>query len=244
MHRFDHAADVAQRQLEADQHDDFVRRHDLHELRIALHAVDRQLAGRARSPRRASSPRRNRSVIRDTSRSSISVSGRRIGGVASLPPPSSRSMIGYRIDRLMSRINCPSSGGRVEQVEAGRVFEAEDELAVGELIDAGELHLDDRPQQGRQRRAEIAAEALVQRLQRPHLLLADALGPLEVVRRDLLAVPDRALVARVGDARPTSRPSIALSRLSTSAWLRTSSLIVHSIAVRSQASGSRLTDST
>ena len=70
----------------------------------------------------------------------------------------------------------------LEQVEAGRILEAEDELAVGELIDAGELHFDDRAQQRRERRAEVAAEAFVQRLQRPHLLLADALGPLEVVR--------------------------------------------------------------
>src|SRR5207244_2535105 len=34
-----------------------------------------------------------------------------------------------------------------QEIEAGRVLEAEDELAVGELIDAGELHLDDASQE-------------------------------------------------------------------------------------------------
>ena len=48
-----------------------------------------------------------------------------------------------------------------------------------------------RAQQAGQRRAEIAAKAFVQRLQGPHLLLADALGPLEVVGRDLFARPER-----------------------------------------------------
>ena len=52
-------------------------------------------------------------------------------------------MIGNRIDGLMSRISWPSSGVGVDQIEAGRILEAEDELAVGELIDAGELHFDD-----------------------------------------------------------------------------------------------------
>src|SRR5439155_26198260 len=72
-----------------------------------------------------------------------------------------------------------------QQVEAGWVFQAEDKFAVGELIDAGQLDFDDGAQQRRQGRAEIPAEAFVQRLQSPHLLLADAFGPLEVVGRDL-----------------------------------------------------------
>src|SRR5205814_2100126 len=42
-----------------------------------------------------------------------------------------------------------------QEIEAGRVLEAEDEFAVGELIDAGELDLDDASQQTGERRAEI-----------------------------------------------------------------------------------------
>src|SRR3954470_4489570 len=38
-----HPARIADRQLEADKHDDFVRRHDLHELRIAFDVVDREI---------------------------------------------------------------------------------------------------------------------------------------------------------------------------------------------------------
>ena len=110
----------------------------------------------------------------------------------------------------MSRIRLPFQRLGPQQVEAGRVFQAEDELAVGELIDAGELHFDDRPQQGREGRAEVAAKAFVQRLQGPHLLLADALGPLEVVGRDLLARPRRRPRRR---RRRRSRPASAAGRL-------------------------------
>ena len=78
--------------------------------------------------------------------------------------------------------------------------------------------------------AEVAAEPFVQRLQRPHLLLADALGTFEVVGRDLLARAADRRRRRRGRSRPrpTARclpAAIALSRLSTSAWLRTSPLI-------------------
>ena len=126
-----------------------------------------------------------------------------------------------------------------QQVEAGRVFQAEDELAVGELIDAGQLDFDDRAQQGREGRAEVAAKAFVQRLQGPHLLLADALGPLEVVGRDLFARPGGAPASRGTSPRPAQRAavavcdSIALSRLSTSDWLRTSSVMGIRMRIRS-----------
>ena len=43
MHRFIMPRTSPQRQLEADQHHDFVRRNDLHQLRIAFDAFDRQL---------------------------------------------------------------------------------------------------------------------------------------------------------------------------------------------------------
>ena len=88
--------------------------------------------------------------------------------------------------------------GRVDQIEAGRILEAEYEFAVRELIDAGELQLDDGAKQCRKRGAEIAAKCLVHRLQRAHLLLADALGPLEIVGRDFFAVPNAAR-GRVGN---------------------------------------------
>ena len=72
-----------------------------------------------------------------------------------------------------------------DQVEARRILEAEYKLAIRELIDARQLDFDDRSQQRRERRTEIAAKALVQRLQRPHLLFADPLGAFEIVRYDL-----------------------------------------------------------
>ena len=66
-----------------------------------------------------------------------------------------------------------------------------------------------RPQQGRQGGAEIAAKPFVQGLQGPHLLLAHAFRPLEVVRRDLLAV----LGAAAGGVsrRPASAAGAAAS---------------------------------
>jgi hypothetical protein len=66
----------------------------------------------------------NRSVIRETSRSSISVSGRRTTVPESLLPPKSRSIMGNKSDRLMSRISWPSSGAaltRLKQVGFSRL---------------------------------------------------------------------------------------------------------------------------
>ena len=98
-------------------------------------------------------------MIRDTSRSSISVSGRRTadrGLAAAAQQPIDDRIEDRQID-VENQLAFERRG--VDQIEAGRIFEAEDEFAVGQLIDARELHLDDRPQQGRKRRAEIAAEA-------------------------------------------------------------------------------------
>ena len=155
---------------------------------------------------------RNSLVIRETSRSSISVSGRRASGAAFAP--AAQQPVDDRIEDRRVDVENQVAFERLglQQVEAGGVFQAEDELAVGELIDAGELHLDDAAQQGRQGRAEVAAEALVQRLQRPHLLLADALGPLEVVGRDLLA--------RLGRLTPSARPSLLPPRRTGAAAAR------------------------
>ena len=75
----------------------------------------------------------------------------------------------------------------LEQVEARWVFEAEDEFAIGELVDARELHFHDRAEHGREGRAVVAAEPFVQGLECPHLLFADALRAFEVVGRDLFA---------------------------------------------------------
>jgi len=60
-----------------------------------------------------------------------------------------------------------------------------DELAVGELLDTDHADLDDRPQEPGQRRAEIAGEAVVYRVQCADVILADPLGALEVVLRDV-----------------------------------------------------------
>src|SRR6185369_15974411 len=59
------------------------------------------------------------------------------------------------------------------------------ELGEGELLDRGDLYLGDGAEEAREGGAKVAAEALVEVLQRPHLVLADALGPLEVVGADL-----------------------------------------------------------
>ncbi len=48
----------------------------------------------------------------------------------------------------------------LQQIEAGGVLQAEDELAVGELVDAGQLHLDDAAQQGRQHRRRSCGRSL------------------------------------------------------------------------------------
>ena len=69
----------------------------------------------------------------------------------------------------------------LEQVEAGRVRQAVDEFAVGQLLDVGDADLDDRPQVARNRGPEVSAETLVKGFQRPHLVLRDAFRPFEVV---------------------------------------------------------------
>src|SRR5262245_28207905 len=51
-----------------------------------------------------------------------------------------------------------------QQVEAGGILEAEHKLAVRKLIDARQLDFDDRAEQSRERRAEVAAKPLMQRL--------------------------------------------------------------------------------
>src|SRR5690606_20787420 len=49
----------------------------------------------------------------------------------------------------------------------------------------GDLDLDDGAEEAAEGGAEVAGEPLVQRLQGPHLVLADALGALEVIGADL-----------------------------------------------------------
>ncbi len=166
---------------------------------------------------------RNRFVIRETSRNSISVSGRRASGPGSRPPPSNRSMNRIQNRRIDVEDQVAFKRLGPKQIEAGRVFQAEDELAVSELIDAGELHFDDAAEQAGQGRAEIAAKTFVQRLQGAHLLLADALGPFEIVGRDFFARPaggsHRRLCRALHRAAcfAAASTSMALSRLSTSA---------------------------
>ena len=71
---------------------------------------------------------------------------------------------------------------------------------VGELLDVGDDDLDDRPQVAREGRAEVSAEALVQGLEGPHLVLGDALGALEVV--DLTSTRRAAAAGRQRPAAP------------------------------------------
>jgi hypothetical protein len=69
----------------------------------------------------------------------------------------------------------------LEQVEAGRVRQRVDELAVGELLDVRDGDFDDRAEVPGEGGAEVSPEAFVQGFQGPHLVLGDALGALEVV---------------------------------------------------------------
>ena len=87
----------------------------------------------------------------------------------------------------MSRIRLPSSGSALSRLKQLGFSRLTTNSLIGQLVDAGELHLDDASQQGGERGAEIAAETLVERLQGPHLLFADAFRPFEVVGGDLLA---------------------------------------------------------
>lgn len=81
----------------------------------------------------------------------------------------------------------------LQQVEARRVFEAEDEFAVGELVDADQLDFDDGAKHAAESRAELSAEAFVQGLEGPHLLFADAFRAFEIVETELDVGIDAAL---------------------------------------------------
>src|SRR5205823_15017065 len=91
---------------------------------------------------------------------------------------------------------------RAQRVEAGGVLQREDKLAVGQLIEAGEFPLHEAAKQAGERRAGIAAEALVPRLESMHLLFAAALRPAKVVGGDLFPRPGRLgrLLSRTGRA--------------------------------------------
>ena len=172
-------------------HHDFVGRDDLHQLRIALHLDDLELQlqdvfpGVAEFVEEQPGDPRHQPQLDFRQRPA----GQRTALAAAAQQAVDDRIEDRRVD-VQDQVAFQRLG--LQEVEAGGVFQAEDEFAVGELIDAGELHLDDGPQQGRQGGAEVAAEALVQRLQGPHLLLADALGPLEIVGGDF----SRGLCAR------------------------------------------------
>src|SRR5206468_353411 len=70
---------------------------------------------------------------------------------------------------------------RFEKVEASRIRERMDELRIGQLLDVGNAHLDDRPQIAGKCRAKVSPKSFVQSFKRPHLILGDALRTLEVV---------------------------------------------------------------
>src|SRR5690606_31066739 len=75
----------------------------------------------------------------------------------------------------------------VEQIETGRVGQRVDELAVSELLNGRDADFDNGPQETREGGPEVAREPLVNRFQRPDLILAHALGALEVIVADLLS---------------------------------------------------------
>ena len=196
---------IADGQLEADDHHDFVGGDDLHELRIALDLDDLELQLQDVLPGVAEFVEEQPGDPRHQAQLDF---GQRTAGQGTALAAAAQQAVDDRIEDRGVDVEDQVAFQRLglQEVEAGGVLQAEDELAVGELIDAGELDLDDAPQQGRQGGAEVAAEAFVQRLQGPHLLLADPLGTLEIVGRDLFAVLARP--RRIAD-----RPSAAVAAL-------------------------------
>ena len=96
------------------------------------------------------------------------------------------------------------------------------EFAVGELLDVGDIHFDDRSQIPRKCRPEISPESFVQRFERPHLILGNPLGPLEIIglNVEMRSEPPAALPPPPntcgGVSMPTCPLSTAASRASTS----------------------------
>ncbi len=88
------------------------------------------------------------------------------------------------MDRVDVQNHVPVQSRRLQEIEAGRIFQAEHELAVGQLVHADQLDFDDRPQHAAERGPELPAEPVVEPLKRPHLLFADAFGAFEVVNAD------------------------------------------------------------
>ena len=101
----------------------------------------------------------------------------------------SQHTIDNRIGQRRSNVENPVAIERlgIEHVEATGVVEAEDELAVGQLIDAKHLDLDHGPQHARHRCTKTSGQRFMKRMHGPHLIFADPLGTLEIVRGDTRA---------------------------------------------------------
>ena len=199
-----HPPSLAHGELKADQHDHFIGRDNLYQLRIALHPIDFQiqlqyiLPGMLHLVEEQAGDPRNQPQFDFRERPS---GGWSRGGRAAQETIDD----GKQNRRIDIQNQLPFQGRRVDQIEAGWIFQAENEFAVGQLIDTGELHFDNGPQQRGKRRAKIAAESFMHRLQRTHLFLADALGPFEVVGGHLLPrarrTPPRPEPSPVGHVR-------------------------------------------
>ena len=182
-----HAANFSQHQLETDENDHLIGRHNLHQLRIALHPLDRELERQHVLPGMAQLVEKE---LRDAGhQAELNFRQRPAGdGARLLAPP--QQPVDDRIEdgRVDVENEVAFQRLRPQEVEAGGILQAENELTVGELVHARQLDLDDAAEQSGKLRSEVAAKALVQRLQRPHLLLAHPLRPLEVIRQHALAV--------------------------------------------------------
>ena len=129
-------------------HDDFVGRDDLHELRIALHLDDFELQVEDVLPGVAEFFEKQARDARDQPQLDF---GQRPPGQRSALAAAAQHAVDDRIEDRGIDVEDEVAFQRLrlQEVEAGGVLQAEDELAVGELVDAGELHFDDRCAAGR-----------------------------------------------------------------------------------------------
>ena len=133
-------------------HHDFVGRDDLHELRIALDLDDFQLQLQDVFPGVAEFVEEQARDARDEPQFDFR---QRPPGQRPALAAAAQQAVDDRIEDRRVDVEDQVAFQRLglQQIEASGILQAEDELAVGELIDAGELHFDDRCAAGPDRAA-------------------------------------------------------------------------------------------
>jgi hypothetical protein len=178
---------AAQLQLEADDHHHLVGGDDLHDVRVRLHLAEREVDRPHRFPRLAE---RRHALVEDLlDQPRLDERHRPLRDEHLVVGPAQQP-VDDRVDDQRADLQAQLAVqlGGVDQVEARGVGEAGDELGIGKLVGVSHPHLHDRPQEPRQKGAEVAGEPLVESLEGPHLVLADPLRAFEVVVLDLDAV--------------------------------------------------------